>query len=95
MTNVYKIKLFRWDLPNKNDYRDFCIEQKILAVGWSSGKNRKYEGLKDYIKAVNEAPNENGTPYGKLTAWTRARDCMTEMKKNHFLIVCFLILIFD
>lgn len=84
MTNVYKIKLFRWDLPNKNDYRDFCIERKILAVGWASEKDREYKDLDDYIEAVNEKCTDEGKKYGELSAWVRARECMKKMGKDAF-----------
>lgn len=54
MTNVYRIKLFRWDsLENRDEYRRFCLEEGILAVGWPAPTGINYENKEQYAEKVN------------------------------------------
>lgn len=52
--NVYRIKLFRWkSLENRDEYRRFCLEKGILAVGWPAPTDINYENEERYAEKVN------------------------------------------
>lgn len=88
MTNVYKIKLFRWAIKDKDnpqkelgkkdkdEYRNFCLTQNIVAVGWPAKRDRIYESAESYIQAVEGMFPE---PYKSAKSWHTARNAFKDM----------------
>ena len=63
--NLYRIKLIRWnwekeDDPNtKDDYRDYCIKNNLLACGWPARvKCKTFNEYKDNVEKMFHNPKE-------------------------------------
>ena len=81
MTNVYKVQLFRWDLSNRDNYRNYAINENIVAFGWPA---------KETVSSVEEYCDIGGRWFSKerkdrytnLKSWRHVLECLRQPNEN-------------
>ena len=80
MTNVYRIKLIRWNSKDKDfdkeEYREYCLNNSVLACGWPADEECPLTDLSQYgvpsnglfhIDALSKKRMQLSTDDAKLT----------------------------
>lgn len=75
MTSIYKVQLFRWNLPCKDKYRDYCLDEGIVAFGWPAKES--VLSIEEYCnKGYKWFDKSRDDRYTNLTSWKNTLESM-------------------
>ncbi len=81
---LWRIHLFTKDGQDEyNEYRQYCIDKGLLAIGWIVEENKSYENFEEYVKEGKEKGEREDNDVYK-TPFIKATNAMRNIKRGDY-----------
>ena len=82
MTEVYRVKLFRWNFEQKNEYRNFALTHDIIGFGWAASNQQYCTSVEMYRANIEQQIKEGWVKDG--ASWRHTLAYLQQMRPGDF-----------